>query len=103
MDPTTIDRIPTISESNSSTPPNRQRSCNEVSKDADVPRPIPPHRTQIPLHSGVSGSKSNQNARDIREGKSSRHPNETSTNEYYIGMEEDMGGWAWIEEALALE
>ena len=97
MDPTIIDRVPTITEdypSHSSITPYRQRSSDEINKNAGLPRSISAHRAQIPLYPGISGPRSDQSTRDIREGKPCRYPNEASTNEYYIGMEEEMDEWS---------
>ena len=89
MATTITGRIPFRNPDQACLPIFGQRSCCETNENTDVSQTHSSHRTQIPLHSGVSGRREDTTSKDYREGQSIRHPDENPSDELRQRMDDE--------------
>ena len=68
----------------------RQRSCNQVNQDTNLPPSEPTYRTPTPLYQGIGGPEVGYNERDNWEGEPSMPTNQTPADGQTNGMDEEV-------------
>ena len=89
----------------------RQRGGTKTDQNTDLPPKEPPYRTQIPLHTTTSTTRTFGYKEDSGQGQPRRHIDQDSTNDCNQPMEEGIyEQWVqpemlrdWISDILAVE